>query len=274
MKKAIYSLVVIAAALLALYLIFPISRSTAPEPETTPDNLVRLDNLSPGQTLESPFTLTGQARGTWYFEGSFPVVLLNDKGDVLQETFAQAQADWMTEEFVPFSAVLSFVPASATGTLIIKKDNPSGLPEYDDERRFPVKFALQPETQTIQVYFGNTKTDPNTMYCERTYPAPRTIAQTQAVARAAIEELLKGPTAEEQTQGFVTSLPSGVVIQKLTIENGVARIDFNETLEYQVGGSCRVAAISSQIRNTLLQFPTVDSVVISINGRTEDILQP
>ena len=63
-------------------------------------------------------------------------------------------------------------------------------------------------------------------------------------------------------------------IQGLTIENGVAKVDFSEQLEFQVGGSCRVAAIRAQITDTLKQFPTVDSVVISIDGRTEDVLQP
>ncbi|PIP22172.1 MAG: hypothetical protein COX38_02115, partial [Candidatus Nealsonbacteria bacterium CG23_combo_of_CG06-09_8_20_14_all_39_25] len=48
----------------------------------------------------------------------------------------------------------------------------------------------------------------------------------------------------------------------------------DEQLEFQVGGSCKVSAIRAQITQTLKQFPTVDEVVISINGRTEDILQP
>jgi spore germination protein GerM len=65
-----------------------------------------------------------------------------------------------------------------------------------------------------------------------------------------------------------------VRIQSLTIENGVAKVDFDEQLEFQVGGSCRVVAIRVQIIETLKQFPTVNSVIISINGRTEYILQP
>ncbi|MBU0646446.1 GerMN domain-containing protein [Patescibacteria group bacterium] len=273
MKKKLFTLAAIIVAIFALYLILPVSPLHAPAPETPEDNLVRLNDFQPGQLIESPFALTGQARGTWFFEDSFPVELLDDQGRVLVQTPAQAQADWMTEDFVPFSVTLDFIPASATGTLVLKKDNPSGLPENDDERRFPVKFKTA-ETQTVQVYFGNDQTDPGIMHCERTYPAVRAIAQTPAVARAALEELLKGPTASEQAQGFLTSLPAGVAIQSLTIENRVARVDFNEALEFQVGGSCRVAAIVSQITNTLLQFSTVDSVVISINGRTQDILQP
>ncbi|MBU3925210.1 GerMN domain-containing protein, partial [Patescibacteria group bacterium] len=56
--------------------------------------------------------------------------------------------------------------------------------------------------------------------------------------------------------------------------NGIAKVDFDERLEFQAGGSCRVAAIRAEITETLKQFPTVNNVVISINGRTEDILQP
>ena len=54
---------------------------------------------------------------------------------------AQAQSDWMTEEFVPFKAMLEFsAPTTATGTLVLEKDNPSGLPENADSLIVPVKF--------------------------------------------------------------------------------------------------------------------------------------
>jgi len=48
----------------------------------------------------------------------------------------------------------------------------------------------------------------------------------------------------------------------------------DKQIEYQMGGSCRVSAIRSQITQNLLQFPTIKNVIISVNGRTEDILQP
>ena len=46
----------------------------------------------------------------------------------------------MTEEFVPFRTVLSFEKPEerSPGTLVLKKDNPSGLPEHDAELRIPV----------------------------------------------------------------------------------------------------------------------------------------
>jgi spore germination protein GerM len=110
--------------------------------------------------------------------------------------------------------------------------------------------------------------------CIKVFPVRRQIGQTRAVARAALQELLQGPTPAERAAGYYTNINPGVVIQKLSVKNGVARVDFNKTLEYRVGGSCRTGAIIAQITRTLKQFPTVTRVIISINGRTEDILQP
>lgn len=130
-----------------------------------------------------------------------------------------------------------------------------------------------PETMIVQVFFNNSRLDPE-FSCNKVFPVEREIIKTQAVARAALEELFKGPTDAEKEEGFFTSINPGVKIQILTIQNGVAEVDFDEQLEFQVGGSCRVAAIRAEIRETLKQFPTVNEVIISINGRTEDILQP
>jgi hypothetical protein len=49
----------------------------------------------------------------------------------------------MTVEFVPLTSTLtlSSLPTTATGTLILHKDNPSGLPENDDALIVPVKFT-------------------------------------------------------------------------------------------------------------------------------------
>ncbi len=129
------------------------------------------------------------------------------------------------------------------------------------------------DLMTIKVYFNNSKLDPE-FSCNVVFPVDREIVKTKAVAGAALEELLKGSTEEEKAQGFFTSINPGVKIQKLAIENKTASVDFDKQLEFQVGGSCRVSAIRAQIMETLLQFPTVKNVIISIDGRTEDILQP
>lgn len=104
-------------------------------------NMIKIDSPRPNPKIASPLELTGQARGTWYFEAVFPVELQDSNGNVLATGQAQAQGDWMTEDFVPFAASLEFAaPATPTGTLILKKDNPSGLPENDMSLKVPIKF--------------------------------------------------------------------------------------------------------------------------------------
>lgn len=108
---------------------------------TSKDNLIRLASPQPNSLVRSPLIIHGQARGTWYFEASFPVRLLDAKGTVIIAQPAQAQSDWMTEDFVPFTSTLTFkTPSTTTGWLVLAKDNPSGLPEHDDELRIPVRF--------------------------------------------------------------------------------------------------------------------------------------
>jgi hypothetical protein len=118
-----------------------------PQPaQAAPSNpradLIRVHTPEPGALVASPLRVSGEARGTWYFEATFPVTLLDAEGRALVKTYAQARGEWMTESFVPFESELRFAPpGSATGTLVLEKNNASGLPEHADELRVPVRFA-------------------------------------------------------------------------------------------------------------------------------------
>lgn len=92
--------------------------------------------------ISSPLVVTGEARGTWFFEASFPVTLTNWDGLIIAEGYAQAEGEWMTEDFVPFKATLNFTKPSygERGFLILQKDNPSGLPQNDAALEIPIYF--------------------------------------------------------------------------------------------------------------------------------------
>lgn len=109
----------------------------APEHE-----LIRVFTPRAGDAVGSPLTVTGEARGTWFFEATFPVVVVDWDGRIIGESYATAQDNWMTEDFVPFSATLTFVAPTLynRGAIILQKSNPSGLPEYDDALEIPVIF--------------------------------------------------------------------------------------------------------------------------------------
>jgi hypothetical protein len=109
-------------------------------PAAIPD-LIELRAPLPDAVVRSPLTVEGRARGTWFFEASFPVYLVDAHEDTIAVIPAQAEGEWMTQSFVPFKVTLSFTPpASHTGTLILSKDNPSGLPEHAAELRVPIRF--------------------------------------------------------------------------------------------------------------------------------------
>src|SRR5258708_24675936 len=112
-------------------------------PSTNPhDDLIKVSTPIPNATVTSPLVIKGMARGNWYFEGSFPVKILDAKGRELGKVPASAQGDWMNTNFVPFVATLNFTKSpTSTGTIILEKDNPSDLPQNADHISIPVKFA-------------------------------------------------------------------------------------------------------------------------------------
>jgi hypothetical protein len=98
----------------------------------TADHIVP-ENPFPGAVVGKEFMATGKARGVWFFEGSFPVTLLDKDGKVLFQTYATAEGEWMTTEFVSFKSQPIKVPVTYIGpaTLVLQKDNPSDMREHD-----------------------------------------------------------------------------------------------------------------------------------------------
>ena len=105
-------------------------------------DLIRIDYPRPNQEIENPLIVQGEARGYWFFEASFPIVLTDWDGLIIAQGIAQAKEEWMTEDFVQFEAVLEFEKPEYgnKGNLILQKDNPSGLPENEDALEIPINF--------------------------------------------------------------------------------------------------------------------------------------
>lgn len=102
---------------------------------------IKVTSPKSNAAITSPVQISGEAKGSWYFEGNFPVRLTDANGKEITNGVAKAKGNWMTENFVPFSATLTFQkPTTDTGTLILEKDNPSGLPQNAEKIEIPVKF--------------------------------------------------------------------------------------------------------------------------------------
>jgi hypothetical protein len=113
--------------------------------ETNQHDDIRISAPASFEKVTSPLLMRGEARGTWFFEGDFPIEVRNEEGEVLGEGYATAQGEWMTEEFVPFEGEIIFTIDEGIehmqGTVIFYKDNPSGISELDDMHVVPVLFV-------------------------------------------------------------------------------------------------------------------------------------
>lgn len=116
------------------------------QPEEKPQerllsDLIQVETPQEGDKINFPLHIRGQARGMWFFEGDFPVYLISEEGEELAVAIAVAQGDWMTSQWVPFTATLEYEPQQGgEGYLIFEKSNPSDNRELDRELRIPVSF--------------------------------------------------------------------------------------------------------------------------------------
>lgn len=223
-----------------------------------------------GDKVESPFTVTGKAR---VFENTFVYILRGEKGSELYKNHAIADASDIGqygnfEVKIPVS-----VQAVNSNNLTLEVFDYSAKDgSVENLVSIPLEVAVK-ETMDIDIYLTNTKLDSEST-CTKAFQTKRQILKTKEVAYMSLYQLIQGPNMGELSEGYDTDIPGQTAIHSVKIVNGTAYADFDEGLEYGVSGSCRVTMIRSQIENTLKQFSTVKNVVISINGKTEGILQP
>ena len=137
-------------------------------------------------------------------------------------------------------------------------------------------FAQKTDTMTIKVYFHSTKIDPDWNDCNKVYPVTRTIPKTTAVAAAALQELMKGTTAQEAKDfaGFSPDETKGI-LKSVKVKNGAAYVNFTKALQDQMGtaaSSCG-GGFFSMVVKTLLQFPTIKKVYYAIEGNANDFYE-
>ena len=121
-----------------------------------------------------------------------------------------------------------------------------------------------PSTITVRLYW--VEAGENALGIERTLP------YTQAVATAALNALLAGPTAQEQATwpAISTAIPAGTKLNGVTVADGIAKVDLSSEFE-SGGGTFSVTARLAQVVYTLDQFPTVDAVEFYLDGVKVDM---
>jgi hypothetical protein len=158
MKKFVISIVIILAIVAVLSFVFDWGRKyESPNIDqniaatgtnelsstSTTDMPIVVDSVKDNQEVSSPIVIKGKARGSWFFEATFPVELVDADGNIISSTTARAESDWMTTDFVNFTAILEYTKSTSTSDnalIVLSNDNPSGNPDFDKSIFIPVKL--------------------------------------------------------------------------------------------------------------------------------------
>jgi hypothetical protein len=238
-------------------------------PVATSSANIRVSSPAPYQEVGLPLVIKGEARE---FESAFSWRIRDEDGTVLVEGHGMADAPDVGQ-FGPFTVSSSYPQPKGTYGKVEVFAYSAKDGEQIDTVSIPVAFK-NTETSAVKVFFARPTKTSSPLDCTTMSAFDRRVVKTSAIAQAALNELLQGPTNTEADKGAITSINQGTKLLSLRITNGTAYADFNNALTANVGGSCRVTAIRLQIENTLKQFPTVQNVVISVNGKTAGVLEP
>ena len=133
------------------------------------------------------------------------------------------------------------------------------------------------KTMTVKVFFHNEKLNPEMADCTKAFPTERKIPKTMAVARAALDELFKGVSKEEEVQGFWSFEPESTkgIIKSLNVKKGVAYLNFTKIVFEKLGNattSCG-AGFWPMVEETLMQFKSIKKVFYAVEGNPRDFYE-
>ncbi len=187
-----------------------------------------------------------------------------------------------------------YFPLSATKTLFVSKNfyletypesdrsSLSTIPGFingDQEQLIfnnilsTIKGLESVSTLDIKVYFRKDK-----LVCSENninlVPFIHVIPKTQTIANESLNELFNGPTEVEKGMGYWTDIPEGTRVKSISIVDGTAEVDLNDKIESGITNCNKGGTRMSQIKQTLMQFPTIQAVKFSVEGKTKNLLQP
>lgn len=101
-------------------------------------------------------------------------------------------------------------------------------------------------------------------------PVCREIPYTEGIARVTLEHLVATPalTSALESMGFSASLPAGTTLLGITINEGLARVDFSTALLNYSPEEERL--VLGSVLCTLMQFSSIDRVEILVEGSLQD----
>ncbi|MCL6471224.1 MAG: GerMN domain-containing protein [Firmicutes bacterium] len=124
------------------------------------------------------------------------------------------------------------------------------------------KTMPEAKTEQVTLYFSDSQ-------AEKLVAETRQIAKTQDVAKSIMEELVKGP----KDKGLYPTVPPDTKINAVTINGGVASVDFSRSfIDGNPGGSTGEIMAVYSVVNTLTELPGIQKVQILIDGKPVDTI--
>ena len=120
---------------------------------------------------------------------------------------------------------------------------------------------------SVNVYFGNSKDNPNAKDCAKVFPVERITDLKNPPYQSSLELLLQGPTEQEKLRGYSTAIDSNVKLRKFYLEGDIAHVDISKLSEGNTKNFCKVEAFRAQITKTLKEFTNIKYVIISVEGK-------
>ncbi|MEK7583549.1 MAG: Gmad2 immunoglobulin-like domain-containing protein [Patescibacteria group bacterium] len=278
MAKIILTAIILLAVLAGVVILLDNVRvQTSPTPSptvtatATPDlgttGNIRVFSPQPDDEVGLPLVIKGEART---FEAAFSYRIKNSKGTVLVEGHSMTTGTEDPPAYRPFDVTVNYPdPKTASGSVEVFEYSAKDGSEIN-KVIVPVRFKQDVPSSMTKVFFSKG-TPAN---CSDVLAVIRRVPVTETPVRTTLDELLRGVYKAEADAGYQSNINSGTTIKSVNLKSGVLTIDFDKNLEAGVAGSCRVTAIRAQITQTAKQFSNVSSVVISVDGKSEGVLQP
>jgi immunoglobulin-like protein involved in spore germination/sporulation and spore germination protein len=159
---------------------------------------------------------------------------------------------------VPTGPARTASPAAPAGT--------TTQPAGGGQSPAPVPTATSPQSEAGQVSLQAWFTRQGKLFgTQRGVPA------TASVGRAALDQLLAGPSSAESAAGLRSLIPAGTQLLGLSISSGTATVDLSSSFTSGASPSTMPLRIA-QVVYTLAQFPSVTGVQFKVDGQGVTVL--
>lgn len=228
------------------------------------------------QVVTSPLVIQGRAVKSVFTSGGLGLEVYDNDDVLLGRDLLDLVPEAADVTYGQFTAAIELERTDQPRGYVIVKPTSEADNNSVEPIIIPIAFSADtwPASDLVEttIFFHNQSLTPaDSGDCGIVFPVFRSVAASDDLSLESLSALVNGPTDEERAAGYTTSFNSRVVIQDLQIADRVAYVDFNDQFSRDVSDECRVQALTEQVKQTVLQFPGIDDVKISVNGQFDDI---